>query len=106
MEFESLMEDYKNELLPDHHPYYDRVAKVATRIIKSNINDMPELKKQNWTVSVIAEAENKNAFVLPSGNIFVFTGMLSVCSNDDQVCMSECKNMQSPIGTDPEICYL
>ena len=27
----------------------------------------------------------KNAFVLPSGNIFVYTGMLSVCSNDDEL---------------------
>ena len=32
---------------------------------------------QDWTVTVV-EDPMKNAFVLPSGNIFVFTGMLEV----------------------------
>ena len=27
----------------------------------------------------------RNAFVLPSGNIFVFSGMLDLCKNDDQL---------------------
>ena len=27
----------------------------------------------------------RNAFVLPSGNIFVYKGMLDFCENDDQL---------------------
>ena len=36
------------------------------------------------TVTVI-DRNDKNAFVLPTGNIFVFSGMLDMCTNDDQV---------------------
>lgn len=82
-EFEELLTKFENELLPEHHPYYDRVARVATRILKAN-QELPQVKEKNWTISVIGEDE-RNAFVLPSGNIFVYTGMLSVCENDDQL---------------------
>ena len=30
-----------------------------------------------------------NAMVLPSGNIFVFTGMLDLCKNDDQLAVRQ-----------------
>jgi hypothetical protein len=33
----------------------------------------------------VIDRNDKNAFVLPTGNIFVFSGMLDMCTNDDQV---------------------
>jgi predicted Zn-dependent protease len=33
----------------------------------------------------VIDRNDKNAFVLPTGNIFVFAGMLDMCHNDDQV---------------------
>jgi predicted Zn-dependent protease len=33
----------------------------------------------------VIDRNDKNAFVLPTGNIFVFTGLLDFCANDDQV---------------------
>jgi hypothetical protein len=39
----------------------------------------------SWgSISVIDEPKIKNAFVLPTGQIFFFTGMLSLCDNDQQ----------------------
>ncbi len=36
-----------------------------------------------WEVFVIDDPKQKNAFVLPGGKIFVFTGILPVCANAD-----------------------
>ena len=35
----------------------------------------------------MVEDDVQNAFVLPNGNIFIFTGMLEICDNDDQLAM-------------------
>jgi len=34
-------------------------------------------------VYVVKQDDTKNAFVLPGGRIFVFSGILPVCKNDD-----------------------
>ena len=82
-DLDTITEAYKEAILPEEHPYYERVAQVATRILKSN-KDISEIRQKTWTVTVIDDTE-KNAFVLPTGNIFVYTGMLSCCSNDDEL---------------------
>ena len=61
--------------LHNQYCHNDRVATIAARILNSN-NDYEEIKNKKWTISVI-DQEDKNAFVLPSGNIFVFTGMIN-----------------------------
>jgi hypothetical protein len=42
-----------------------------------------EGKETEWEVYVIDDKATKNAFVLPGGKIFVFTGILPVSANDD-----------------------
>lgn len=42
-----------------------------------------EGKDTEWEVYVIDDKKTKNAFVLPGGKIFVFTGILPVSLNDD-----------------------
>ncbi|WWC68580.1 uncharacterized protein I206_102510 [Kwoniella pini CBS 10737] len=42
-----------------------------------------EGKETEWEVYVIDDKKTKNAFVLPGGKIFVFTGILPVSANDD-----------------------
>ena len=70
-------------VLPADHPHARRIIHVANRIIMAN----EELRNKKWTVTVIADP-TKNAMVLPSGNIFVHTGMVDICDNDDQECNS------------------
>ena len=91
-EFESHLENFDELLLPETDPYYDRVATIAARILNSN-NDFEEIKNKKWTVSVI-DQEDKNAFVLPSGNIFVFTGKI----NSQYVCISIPSSEFDPFG--------
>ena len=57
------METYENELMPDDHPYYARVVRVASRILKAN-GDLEQLRGKEWTITVV-EQPDRNAFVLP-----------------------------------------
>lgn len=43
----------------------------------------PQKQGTKWEVFVIDDPKQKNAFVLPGGKIFVFTGILPVCKNAD-----------------------
>uniref|UniRef100_V5GP75 Peptidase M48 domain-containing protein n=1 Tax=Kalmanozyma brasiliensis (strain GHG001) TaxID=1365824 RepID=V5GP75_KALBG len=43
----------------------------------------PSQPATKWEVFVIDDRKQKNAFVLPGGKIFVFTGILPVCANSD-----------------------
>lgn len=82
-EFKTLLSGFQENIVPERHPVYDKVAKVANRILRGN-RDLRQIYDKDWTVTVV-EDPMKNAFVLPSGNIFVFTGMLEICSNEDQL---------------------
>lgn len=82
-EFSQLLETLGPDLVPDTHPVYSRVSRVANRILAGN-KDLRQIYDKNWTVTVVNQPD-KNAFVLPSGNIFVFRGMLETLDNDDQL---------------------
>ena len=85
MELKELNEEFSPLMVPESSSYYSRMTRVASRILKSN-SDLKEIGGKNWTVTVIDRGD-KNAFVLPTGNIFVFSGLLDFCKNDDQVPM-------------------
>ncbi|CAG8625954.1 11462_t:CDS:10 [Ambispora leptoticha] len=75
--YSQIMSIYRNKILPSRHPDTQFVRRVAERIIK--VSGMEHL---HWEFYVIASPE-KNAFVLPGGKIFVFTGILPVTKNED-----------------------
>lgn len=59
----------------------DFVACVANAIVGQLEGEMAEL---NWELAVV-DRPDVNAFVLPGGKITVFTGLLAVTENDDQL---------------------
>jgi len=83
IEFENLLEDLGPAIVPHNDKTYERVVKVSNRILQGN-KDIRQIYDKIWTVTVVDEPV-QNAFVLPTGNIFVFTGMLNLCKNDDQL---------------------
>ena len=85
-EFQQLSEEFSGLMLPETSAYYSRMTRVASRILRSN-SDLKEISGRTWTVTVIDRGD-KNAFVLPTGSIFVFSGMLDLCANDDQLSIS------------------
>ena len=82
-EFEGLVDEYREDILPSNRPEYSRVSRVSNRILNGN-KDLRQIYDKTWTVTVVDQPV-QNAFVLPSGNIFIFQGMLDLCDNDDQL---------------------
>lgn len=78
---QEVMKQYGPAILPPSHPASRYVNKVAQRVIAAI---QPELTSADtmWKVYVI-DAPIANAFVLPGGEIFVFTGMLPIAANED-----------------------
>ncbi|KAJ2082423.1 metalloendopeptidase [Coemansia sp. RSA 988] len=74
--YAQIMNEYRHHIVP-HNTEIDRyVRRVAMRIVKaSNLEG-------DWEVRVIDSPE-ENAFVLPGGKIFVFSGLLPLAANED-----------------------
>ncbi|KAK2790094.1 hypothetical protein FQN51_002520 [Onygenales sp. PD_10] len=84
--YEEMLQQYRGQILPESHELVRYVDEVLQRLI---LNGLPELeagdeimKNTKWKVHVVDSPE-KNAGVLPGGNVFVFTGILGVCGDKD-----------------------
>ncbi|KAF9286835.1 hypothetical protein BGZ88_008866 [Linnemannia elongata] len=75
--YKQVMRQYQNQMLPDNHAYTLYVKRVAARIIKA-----AGMENLDWEFHVINSNE-KNAFVLPGGKVFVFTGILPIAENEN-----------------------
>ncbi|KAH8699684.1 peptidase family M48-domain-containing protein [Ilyonectria robusta] len=64
--------------LGDWDPRTILVKRVMKRLIP--VSGMTDL---NWEIYVIADSRTANAFVLPGGKVFVHSGILNVCRNED-----------------------
>jgi len=77
--YQELIQEYRGNLLPPHHPKVQMVQRVLDRLIPhSGLTD----ENNHWEVHVIDE-DTKNAFVVPGGKVFVFSGILDVCRGED-----------------------
>lgn len=82
MEYKNLLEAFANHILPANHPDHRRVFRVARRLVMAN--QSKEMEHLSWQVNVV-DSDEMNAFVLPNGHIFMFTGMLKVIPNEDSL---------------------
>jgi len=78
MMYQQTMQQYGTQLLPPSHPKSRMVRRVLDRLIPHS----GLLQNEEWEVHVIDDAM-KNAFVIPGGKVFVFSGILDVCQDDD-----------------------
>ncbi|KID71591.1 Peptidase M48, partial [Metarhizium hybridum] len=72
------VEEQGGHFLSDWDPRCMLVKRVMKRLIP--VSGLPEL---NWDIRVIADNRTANAFVLPGGKVFVHSGILNVCRNED-----------------------
>lgn len=56
--------EFVNRIIPTHHPYYARVKRVANRLLLAN-KHLPQIYTKTWTITVLDDPGNMNAFVLP-----------------------------------------
>jgi hypothetical protein len=80
--YQDLLQEYRGKILPENHPSTRMVTKVVQRLLPS-VGDLgPETE---WAVHVIDEPNEKNAFVVPGGKVFVFSGILPICQDENGV---------------------
>ena len=53
-------------------------------IVDPLVKNVPYYTEKNWNLTVIEE-DTVNAFVLPDGSIFVYTGLIDLCEDADEV---------------------
>ncbi|KAG0201934.1 hypothetical protein BGX28_005399 [Mortierella sp. GBA30] len=75
--YKQVMHEYRNKILPQNHPYTLYVKQVAGRIVQA-----AGMQNLDWEFHVI-HSDEKNAFVLPGGKVFVFTGILPISENEN-----------------------
>ncbi|CCG83192.1 Mitochondrial metalloendopeptidase OMA1 [Taphrina deformans PYCC 5710] len=74
--YEAVLQQYGDKILPDSDSRTRFVKKVVGPLVRAS--GMTDL---NWEVHVIESAE-PNAFVIPGGKIFVFSGILPIAKNE------------------------
>eukprot|EP01133_Synstelium_polycarpum_P016756 gene16756-19922_t len=79
MGYNQIMEVYADRFLPDNTNLQNQVRTVAKVLIQHA--NRPDLA---WECHVINSPEI-NAFVLPNGKIFVFTGLFDIVSTEDEL---------------------
>jgi len=90
--YKEVMEDVHDRLLPTNTPEERRVSQVLGRLVKAS--EIPDLQKEinlrlqgysfEWEAHVVREKQI-NAFCLPAGKIFVYTGIFDVTGSDDDL---------------------
>uniref|UniRef100_A0A8D0DX04 Metalloendopeptidase OMA1, mitochondrial n=1 Tax=Salvator merianae TaxID=96440 RepID=A0A8D0DX04_SALMN len=83
IEYNMWVEEFKDKMLPERDPHYQVVKKVVSHLLESN-KDIPQVCQFKWTLHVV-DGPDINAFVLPNGEMFVFTGMLAAVSDINQL---------------------
>ena len=76
-----LLQQFQGKILPAYHPYTQLVAHVCERLLPST----GDLAGDGWVVHVIDDPNQKNAFVVPGGKVFFFSGILPICQDENGV---------------------
>lgn len=79
-----IIERSKEYLLSPNSTQYKGVSKIVGNIIKSN-QDITNVRNKSWSLYVINQPDIKNAFALSNGSIFIFTGLLTLIENENQL---------------------
>ena len=80
---------YKGTLLPGHHPASRAVHRVGSRVAAVASDGYgggfhEHMKGLCWEFAVINSPE-VNAFVVPGGKVVVYTGLLKILANEDEL---------------------
>ncbi|XP_053710352.1 metalloendopeptidase OMA1, mitochondrial [Synchiropus splendidus] len=80
---EAYMQEFEQLLIPAKDPRHQVVERVVQHLSQRN-KDFPGIADVSWTVHVVQSPEI-NAFVLPNGKVFMFTGMLEAVADIHQL---------------------
>ncbi|SFV55256.1 Zn-dependent protease with chaperone function [hydrothermal vent metagenome] len=83
--FQSAKEVLKKEKLSTDPQKNAMVKRVGQRIAQVATKEYPIAKNFTWEFFVIQNDKEANAFCLPGGKVFVYTGIFKYVSNDDEL---------------------
>lgn len=75
--YQQVMEEYRGDILSPNDPRHQLVGRVLARLLPNSGF------KGEWEYHVIDDPDQLNAFVIPGGKVFVFSGILPICKNED-----------------------
>ncbi|KAK3740863.1 hypothetical protein RRG08_011325 [Elysia crispata] len=78
-----LEEQFKHKLYPSNSFQAARVLDIAQRLLRAN-PELTQMKFEKWNVFVVKDP-TVNACVLPTGDMFVFDGILELANTQDQL---------------------
>ena len=76
-QYEQILQEFQGKILPENHPYTEMTARIVERMLPAS-----GLQNEEWRVHVIDEPKEINAFVIPGGKVFVFTGILPIARDE------------------------
>jgi predicted Zn-dependent protease len=90
--YQQVLSESRRQILPGDDPQVRRVRAIGSRIVRAagieplqrEINLHLKGYRFEWEANVVQD-RRINAFCLPGGKIVVFTGILPVAQNDDQL---------------------
>jgi metalloendopeptidase OMA1, mitochondrial len=77
--YNTILRSYHGRILPGDHPLTIQVAQVVEKLLPTTRG----LAGDDWRVHVIDDPREKNAFVMPGGKVFVFSGILPICQDEN-----------------------
>ncbi|KAH7115133.1 mitochondrial metalloendopeptidase OMA1 [Dendryphion nanum] len=79
---QEIKQEYRGAFLSEDDPRVRQVKKVLDRLLP--YVQGVGLENVDWEVNVI-DSPDQNAFVIPGGKVFVFTGILPLCKDEDGI---------------------
>ncbi|RAL04099.1 M48 family metallopeptidase [Aspergillus ibericus CBS 121593] len=77
-EYRNILSQVEGRILPADDFFSEEVNRVCARLVAH-----APIHYADWKVHVINDFSEENAFVLPGGRVFVFTGILPLCKDTD-----------------------
>jgi len=79
---DQVRQEYQGRILPEYDPRVQKVKRVLERLLPYAEGE--GLRNLDWEITVIDSPE-QNAFVAPGGKVFVFTGILPLCEDENGI---------------------
>jgi len=83
--YESAKEVLKTQKVSNDAQKNAMVKRIGKRIAQVASSQYPTAKNFNWEFFVIDKDDEANAFCLPGGKVFVYTGIFKYAANDDEL---------------------
>ena len=74
---------YETSTIPEDDLMYQRVNRVLKRIVSAN-KDIKEVRDGEWMLYIV-DSDDVNTVGLPDNSVFIFKGIVEMCSNDEQL---------------------